>query len=137
MTSTSQLDQYRLETIFDEDGVVHTYKIDLAADQERLETKEKWRHKQKIGAGGFGVVWLQEEEGGKVRAVKQLPRDARNANYSRELATLAQVKDVSAPRLLVSGANSRLSEPKFVCTVYRLVRKPRFYFCCYGVYRTW
>lgn len=153
-TSTLDIDQYRLQTTFDGDCVIHTYKCGTVVqedvkmedagceneetekkEQKEEEIKEKWRHKHKIGAGGFGVVWLQEAECGKVRAVKQLPRDARNVNYSRELATMAEVKDVGFPCLLVSRANNQSLESKFIRQIHRLVREQRFHFCRYGVYR--
>lgn len=96
---TTRIDRYRLETAFDGDDVIHTtYKSDLAAGRRKVEIKTRWKRKKDIGEGGFGVVSLEEAEGGtEVRAVKRLYRGAQRVDWSRELNTLAKLKDVSTP----------------------------------------
>lgn len=95
-----KVDRYKLKTVIHKDHVIHTtYRTDLAAGQRKIEVEERWTRKEEIGVGGFGVVLLEEERGGKLRAVKQLQLGLPNVDYSRELNTLAKLTDVSG-RLL-------------------------------------
>lgn len=95
---TSKVDRYKLETTFDGDYVTHTiHKSNLGMAQRTIEVKERWKRTKDIGSGSFGVVWLEEQEGGggHLRAVKKIARNFKGVDYSRELATLAKLKDVS------------------------------------------
>lgn len=96
---SSKVDRYKLETVIYEDHVIHTtYRTDLASGQRKVAVGEKWMRRKEIGIGGFGVVFLEEEEReSKLRAVKRLPLGLRNVDYSRELNTLAKLTDVSKP----------------------------------------
>lgn len=93
---TAKLDRYKLETAFHADhSVTHTtYKTDLAARQRKTAVRTKWTEKRKLGSGGFGIVVLQEAEGGQLRAVKKLPQGLGKIDYSRELKVLSKVADV-------------------------------------------
>lgn len=91
-----KLNHYKLETEFHEDHVVHTtYEWQLATRLRRVST---WERGKRIGAGAFGSVWLEKErEGGKLRAVKRLPRDfLPDAGFSQELLALVKLKVVSS-----------------------------------------
>lgn len=95
---SSKANRYKLESAIYENRVVHTmYKTNLAARQRNVPIEEEWTRKKEIGAGGFGVVFLEEETGGRLRAVKRLPLTIRNVDYSRELNTLAKLADVCGP----------------------------------------
>lgn len=96
-TDTSKVDPYELETTFDGRDVIHTiHKSNLATEQRTIEVKERWEWVRDLGAGAYGEVSLQEEkEGEQVRAVKKISRIEKGVDYSRELATLAKLKDVS------------------------------------------
>lgn len=120
----SKLDRYKLETAFYEDHVVHTTsKTDRAAGQRKTEVKTKWKRKKEIGVGGFGVVWLEEEDEGELRAVKRLPLRCRNVDYSSELSTMAKLTDVSNSDELTCRANIKLPACIFIRTVLGLVRR--------------
>lgn len=95
--SSLRRDQYKLRTTFDSESTIHTIVLEGGSKSTR-ETQVclKWRHKKDIGAGGFGTVWLEEEEDGQLRAVKRLPQYVRNADWSRELEILAQLKNASS-----------------------------------------
>lgn len=95
----SKLDYYRLETEFHDNYVVHTtYEWGRKTTQRRRKTSV-WEWKKQIGAGGYGVVWLEEQKGGgQLRAVKRLTRDLLPAaGFSQELLALVKLRDVSAP----------------------------------------
>lgn len=105
-TDTSKIDRYKLETIFEGDYVTHTiHRSDPGMAQRTIEVKERWRRTKTIGSGTFGVVWLQEQEGGggHLRAVKKIARNFKGVDYSRELATLAKLKDVSVCEAIYMG----------------------------------
>lgn len=100
MTSeTAKFYRYKLETTFHGDSVIHTtYGSDLVSGRRTIEIKTKWKRTKDIGEGGFGVVWLEEEETRRdLRAVKRLANRTGNFGCSRELYTMAKLKDVSAP----------------------------------------
>lgn len=100
MTSeTAKFNRYKLETSFHDGYVVHTtHESDLISGRREVEIKTKWNRKRHIGEGGFGVVWLEEEETRReLRAVKRMPNRTGNFGCLRELYTLTKLKDVSAP----------------------------------------
>lgn len=99
--------KHKLETIFHEDYVIHTtYEPDLEAGEpgKNVEVKKKWTLGETIGSGGFGVVLLQKEEKGQLRAVKRLHRDLMSPGkidfFRRELDTLAALKAVGVTSFL-------------------------------------
>lgn len=85
------LDCYRLKTTFNNDYVIHTV-YDPATN---VSVETKWIDKRYLGSGGFGVVILQEKEGGgQLRAVKRLARGMGKIDRSQELRALSKVVDV-------------------------------------------
>ncbi|PWW80726.1 kinase-like protein [Tuber magnatum] len=82
---------YKLETEFFQDHVRHTRYVEQARNRNR-RVKEDWSNCEKLGEGGFGVVYKQiQKTTGRCRAVKtidkrRLPRDL---DYSRELLVMA------------------------------------------------
>lgn len=90
----SSLEPYRLPVKFDGELIIHLI-VNLDATEDGSEAEERWIQKQQIGKGGFGEVWLQEEErGGKLRAVKRLAQVVLGVDFTRELVTLAALVDV-------------------------------------------
>lgn len=99
-SKTLKSDRYKLETTFYDGYVIHTtYKTDLAARQRRVAVREKWIEKKELGSGGSGVVTLEEEEGGQLRAVKRIPRGGGNIDHSRELKALWKLRDVGIHKI--------------------------------------
>lgn len=89
----------RLETKFQSDGVCNTYTISNAESGQRLVKKEvKWIQGEKLGQGGFGSVWLQKcvsgEDEGRHRAVKEIVKAGSagrgEIDYYRELEAIAK-----------------------------------------------
>lgn len=97
------LDRYKLETTVYDGSVVHTtYMSRLESRQRRIPVQTKWTDKKILGAGGFGIVVLQETDGGELRAVKKLLKGMGNIDYSRELKMLSKVAHVCIPSLCTS-----------------------------------
>lgn len=94
-TLRSGLDRHKLETTFYDDHVVHkTYITNLATRQRRVPVKSKWTEKRLISSGGFGIVALEEDEKGQLRAVKRYSQGLRNVNHTQELKQLVDLKEV-------------------------------------------
>ncbi|CAH0049178.1 unnamed protein product [Clonostachys solani] len=90
----------RLDTTFDLNSrtVCHvSFITNLASRQRRVKTEVTWKRSKRIGAGGFGSIWLERcVEGGslgQLRAVKEIAKqpDATHAvDYTRELEAIAK-----------------------------------------------
>lgn len=97
LPTTSALGQLpdKLDTTFYDDYVVH----ERGRARWWGTIKEKWAWKRDIGAGGFGVVWLEEEATNQqLRAVKRLTKlemVAQNVDFRRELQNLVAVTNVN------------------------------------------
>lgn len=79
----SQFEEYKLRTSFYDDYCEHTYKSRKA---------ERWRRGKVLGQGGFGVVWLEKEKKGALRAVKQISK--RKIKNTAELLALTKLNMV-------------------------------------------
>lgn len=79
----------RLTTEFLPGGILRhiLFKSDRASGQRQLRYAETWTTKNKLGEGGFGKVWLQRNESGVVRALKEIRKDLTETpiDYRREL----------------------------------------------------
>lgn len=98
-TGDETIDVFRLPTIFHADLVEHHITFSDRRRNIRRGTKlKRWKTKHEIGRGGFGIVYLQEEEKSqKLRAVKQLLRPAsqeNSLNPLRELTAMATLSKV-------------------------------------------
>ncbi|KAI4131429.1 MAG: hypothetical protein LQ347_002986 [Umbilicaria vellea] len=95
MESSSDLVEFfKLETCFLADCIEHTRAVPDPARKRRKPIKEikRWRRVRELGEGGFGVVWLEEEQDGELRAVKEIrKRDQLSSriDISRELLAMA------------------------------------------------
>ncbi|KEF61421.1 CAMK protein kinase [Exophiala aquamarina CBS 119918] len=93
-TGDETVDVFRLPTIFHPDYVEHHIVFsDRRRNIRRGKKLKRWKTMREIGRGGFGIVYLQEEEKSqKLRAVKQLLRPASqesSLNPLRELTAMA------------------------------------------------
>lgn len=83
--------QYKLDAEFGDGTVVHTTR--LVGAQCIASPPTTWKRGKTLGAGGFGVVWLDKEEGtGELRAVKVLAKVQLNV---REVEAMIELQDVS------------------------------------------
>lgn len=90
---TAKLDLYKLDSAFDGDTVVHTTVLHPGPRMAAKVTT--WKREKKLGAGAFGVVWREKEQGsGELRAVKVISRLQLNI---REVQALVELQDVTPP----------------------------------------
>lgn len=94
----SRLDRYKLDTSFGDGSVTHTTtRTDLAARQRKVAVQTTWNEKRTLGSGGFGIVTLQQTDGGDLRAVKKIFKGLGTFDFSRELVVLSKVAHVWTP----------------------------------------
>lgn len=88
MTSKSSiLNSYKLDSVFDEESVVHTI------TRSGKEVKTRWIREVELGSGAFGVVWREREEASKeLRALKIISK--RDVNI-REVEAMIALQGVS------------------------------------------
>lgn len=90
-SKTSKVDQYKLDAELRNDTVVHTTR--MVAGKRIAVPRMAWKRERKLGEGGFGVVWLEKEEGsGELRAVKVL---SKLQVHIREVEAMIELQDVS------------------------------------------
>ena len=93
-SSSDLIEFFKLETRFLHDCIEHTRAVPDAARKRRKPSKEakQWRRVRELEEGGFGVVWLEKEQDGELRAVKEIRKRDQQQNridISRELLAMA------------------------------------------------
>ena len=99
----------KLETKFYLGYTQHVYYVPGATPcQRKVRKEERWERGRNLGAGGFGIIWLEkfvtENAEVKHRAVKEIRKAVQRpkaADYSRELE-----------------ATAKFSHPKVECTIH-------------------
>ena len=95
MESSSDLIAFfKLETRFLHDCTEHTRAVPDPNRKRRKSIKgvKQWRRVRELGEGGFGLVWLEKEQHGELRAVKEIRKRDQQSNridISRELLDIA------------------------------------------------
>jgi hypothetical protein len=88
----------KLETTFSREYTQHVYYVSGATPRQRkVRKEERWQRDKYLGAGAFGIVWLEKftTENGEVqhRAVKEIRKKtpkSKAIDYSRELEAIAK-----------------------------------------------
>lgn len=118
----SNFKQYKLIT----SELCGTYCIQtIPSESGPTARTEKWIRGRTLGQGGFGTVWLGEEEKGALRAVKQISK-IHTVLTSRELLALSTLKEVGVCKSYVAeecGIDEFqcLSAYRTLCAVFRMV----------------
>ena len=93
--SLDLVEHFKLETDFLPDVTEHTtYKSDRDLGVRRVKVTKRWARKKDLGEGAFGIVWLETEDDGSERAVKEISKRmcSRNSiDYNKELAAMAKL----------------------------------------------
>ncbi|KAE9363175.1 kinase-like protein [Stipitochalara longipes BDJ] len=107
MSFLTELDHFKLETIFRTDHVVHTeYISNVARGYRKRRIETKWYKERQLGEGGFGAVFLETKGTDRrtERAVKKIDKRwmrATSTDYTRELKALAEF---SKPKYRAEGS---------------------------------
>lgn len=104
MSSQSDLiDFFQLDATFDPTTSC-TREVIRSSDRAQLRrqiiTAKEWKRQvEPIGFGGSGIVWLEQDEDGKERVVKQIPKATATTtpqtDYKREMQALGILSRVS------------------------------------------
>lgn len=98
------IDFFHLNATFDP-NTCSTRKIIRSSDRAHLKrniiTVKEWKRQlEPIGIGGSGIVWLEHDEDGKERVVKQILKATTTTplqtDYKRELQALGRLSKVSS-----------------------------------------
>ena len=105
MSAQSDLiDFFRLNATFDP-TTRSTREVIQSSDRAQLKrrvvTVKEWKRQvEPIGNGGSGIIWLEHDEDGKERVVKQIfkatPTTPLQTDYKRELQALGRLSRVSS-----------------------------------------
>jgi hypothetical protein len=97
--SSDLVEHFKLETQFFPEYVVH-HLSDLAHGN----VAQTWSRRKILGQGGFGMVWLEDEKAGTLRAVKEVRKYAMeklSVDYQKELIALAKLSKVRCSYLFL------------------------------------
>jgi calcium/calmodulin-dependent protein kinase I len=97
----------KLEAVVHSGWVRHTYRRRGTPGKHWIvDVTETWVRKSRLGAGGYGTVWLEEcqepasKDGPRLRAVKEIQIDPQeDVDYNRELLAIAKF---SLPKVSLS-----------------------------------
>lgn len=85
------INPYRLSALFRDDTIIHT--TALVTGKRKMVPSTTWKRERLLGAGGFGMVWLEKERHSQeLRAVKVL---SKSQLQLREVETMIELRDVS------------------------------------------
>lgn len=93
-TPIPNFDYYKLDTQFHDD-YVSSPDYEWESSIRRQKGSSNWRREKIIGAGAFGSVWLEKNDGGQLRAVKSLHQ--KGITFSRELLAFITLLDACVP----------------------------------------
>lgn len=95
--SQDLLDHFELDAVVTDQYTVHAkHQIDRAQGRQKTTVEKRWIRGERLGAGGFGDVWLETSVEGdrrETRAVKVISKDAMKRSgidYTKELLALAK-----------------------------------------------
>src|SRR6266498_1973428 len=96
--ATDLIDHFKLEADFLPDCVQHTIlKSDTKLLKRRFRVVQRWKRRRVLGHGAFGIVWLESEQKGALRAVKEISKataERLKLDYRRELCALVKLSKV-------------------------------------------
>lgn len=97
-TGNDFLDSFLLNVIFTDS---YTEQRRIYSDRQRglrnLVESKKWKRRRELGRGGFGIVFLEEDDHGRCRAVKEVPKvmnKQKTIDPLREIAAMASFSKV-------------------------------------------
>jgi hypothetical protein len=99
-TAIDLVSRYKLRTFFENDFTEH-HRItsDRTRGVRRYTEVQKWYRVKELGRGGFGVVFLEEDAAGELRAVKDVRKQnngSQTVDWFRELLAMAYFSTVQS-----------------------------------------
>ena len=89
------VEHFKLASEFLPEVIQHTsYTFDRSKGLRRVKVVKRWSRREVLGEGSFGTVWLEVEDNGSKRAVKEISRRMclkNTIDYKKELATMANL----------------------------------------------
>lgn len=105
--SLDLVERYKLDVEFLDDVTQHTYlTCDRSRGLRKVKIVKRWKRVLELGHGSFGVVWLEVEEAGAERAVKEISKrgcSRNNIDYRKELATMAKLSEYESSFVRLEG----------------------------------
>ena len=97
-TGDDLIDSFQLHVRIEPSFVEHAYRFnDVSQGIRNAVCVERWSRNKELGRGGFGTVYLETEDKGSVRAVKEVPKysgRAKTMDFLREVLAMAHFSKV-------------------------------------------
>jgi hypothetical protein len=90
------VDSFKLKTEFRHDCTIEITRTNRSEQGRRaVRTEKKWTKHEYLGSGAFGEVWLEKDQLGDARAVKDVrKRLSTGVDYHKELLAMANLSKV-------------------------------------------
>ena len=89
------VEHFKLTPKFLPEVIQHiSYKLDRSKGLRRVKVVKRWSRGKALGEGSFGTVWLETEDDGSKRVVKEISKrmcSKTDINYKTELAAMAKL----------------------------------------------
>ena len=96
--ATDLIEHFRLDVVLFPDHTRHTfYQSEGRQNRRKVKVVKKWIRQQEIGEGGGGTVWLEKDNNGDERAVKEISKRfclESRIDYKREITAMAKMTKV-------------------------------------------
>ena len=96
--ATDLIEHFKLDVVFFPDQTQHSfYRSDGRQERRKVKVVKTWVKQQELGEGGCGTVWLEKDNKGDERAVKQISKGfcLRNRiDYRKEIIAMAKLTKV-------------------------------------------
>lgn len=125
----SNLDRFKLETSFGDGSVTHT----TYTTNRKAPVQTTWKDSKTIRSGGFGVVILQEADGGQLRAVKKIY----NRTGKMDVLVMAEVAHVGTKLQSSESLPTKYLAQGSVCPITWVVCEHGISVHRNGIYEVW
>jgi hypothetical protein len=90
------VDSFKLKTEFRQDCTIEITRINQSEQGRRAaKFEKKWTKHDDLGSGVFGDVWLEKDQLGGTRAVKEIKKKRNTGvDYHKELLAMANLSKV-------------------------------------------
>ena len=97
-TGDDLIDYFQSHVRFTSSYTEHPHRVtDVSRGIRNAIHVQQWSRQKELGRGGFGIVYLESEKSGRLRAVKQVPKKTgptMTMDYLREILAMARCSKV-------------------------------------------